>query len=74
MDGYGGGGGVTGKFMASVALLLVVPFMERKKKKHGREVFYLGHIECERWQLGRCCESGSERSHLTMSLLRDLGL
>lgn len=32
MDGYGGGGGVTGKFMASVALLLVVPFMERKKK------------------------------------------
>ena len=73
MDGYGGGGGVTGKFMASVALLLVVPFMERKKK-HGREVFYLGHIECERWQLGRCCESGSERSHLTMSLLRDLGL
>lgn len=33
MDGYGGGGGVMGKFMASVALLLVVPFMERKKKK-----------------------------------------
>lgn len=32
MDGYGGGGGVMGKFMASVALLLVVPFMERKNK------------------------------------------
>ena len=54
-------------------LLLVVPFME-EKKKHGREGFCFGRVECERWQLGRCCESGSKSYHLTMSLLRDCGL
>ena len=40
MDGYGGGGGVTGKFVASVALLLVVPFMEREKKTWKGSVLF----------------------------------
>lgn len=67
---------VEGEWWGSLWLLflLVVSFMEKKKKKHGREGFYFGRVECERWQLGRCCESGSKRDHLTMSLLRDLGL
>ena len=36
MDGYESGGGVTGKFVASVTLLLVMPFMEEKKIMQGK--------------------------------------
>jgi len=63
-----------GKFVASVTVGRAIHGEKKKKKKHGREGFYFGRVECERWQLGRCCESGSKRDHLTMSLLRDLGL
>ena len=39
MDGYESGGGVTGKFGASVTLLLVMPFMEKKKSWKGSGLF-----------------------------------